>query len=149
MKKICLIAALLSISLMNMKCVTRPYIGTGPIQTVSVKQVKKQQKRFIKWNNSLLYGLGGVQVILYMLFLVLLNYQPKQKAFDKFYEALEERLNKVGPITLQGAWSITGGNYNTFIKEFRKIMETMIELGKAEKMGKGEYRIIKPNNPLK
>lgn len=71
-----------------------------------------------------------------------------QKTFDKIYDQLEPRLDKLGEITVGEAFDLAGNPpYYTFVKVFKDIMGSMVELGKAEWVSKGVYRIIKANTP--
>jgi len=66
--------------------------------------------------------------------------------FDKVYLRIEPRLNKLGFIKTNDAWLLCKDfNYSVVCREFKFIMETMIEQGKAIKVGIGMYIIERPN----
>lgn len=71
----------------------------------------------------------------------------KEEAFDKFYEAVSPHLNKLGEIRTGDIWKASGNqfSYSYITPNFKTIMDTMVEQGKAIKLRNGLWRIIKPN----
>ncbi len=72
-----------------------------------------------------------------------------QEAFDKVYDELEVRLNKIGEITIKEVWKSFKSyqySYSYICQIFKDIMNTMIEQRKATKIHNGRYRIDIPNN---
>lgn len=64
--------------------------------------------------------------------------------FNKVYEALEDRLDKLGPITTKEVYSICGKAITNCVI-FNDIMDTMVIQKKAVKNKNGEWEILKPN----
>jgi hypothetical protein len=69
---------------------------------------------------------------------------------DTILDIMEARLNELGPITMIDAYKLCEDTFhrNTISVEFKKIMRTMIEQGKAIKQGRG-WKIEKPNSRIK
>ena len=73
----------------------------------------------------------------------------KEAAFDKFYEAVSPYLNKVGRIRTGDIWHALQNqySYSYLVPNFKLIMDTMVEQGKAYKITNGHWQISKPNDP--
>lgn len=71
----------------------------------------------------------------------------KEENFDKFYEAVSPMLNKLGKIRTKDIWEAYKFqfSYTYLCPNFKTIMDTMVEQGKAIKISGGHWNIIKPN----
>jgi gamma-glutamylcyclotransferase (GGCT)/AIG2-like uncharacterized protein YtfP len=79
------------------------------------------------------------------------NSKKSERIYNDVYEILENRLNQLGEIRTDEAWKKCKYkfSYSAITVAFRKIMFTMVEQGKAEKIKNGHYRIIRSNQPSK
>lgn len=72
-------------------------------------------------------------------------------AYEKVYDIIENRLNRIGEIRSGEVFDTCKGRthygYVSIITAFREIMRTMVEQGKATQLKQGRWLIIKPNNP--
>ncbi|GHM98815.1 hypothetical protein WSM22_03050 [Cytophagales bacterium WSM2-2] len=79
-----------------------------------------------------------------------MNSHRSQETFDKIYDLVEPRLNELGVIRTGDVYKLVGGQYRycRFCTYFNQIMRSMVELGKARYVVKGQWLIVKPNNPM-
>jgi hypothetical protein len=75
------------------------------------------------------------------------NSDKTERIYNDVYEHMEQRLNQLGEIRTDEAWSICQKqfSYSAITVAFRKIMLTMVEQGKAQKIKNGHYKIIRSN----
>lgn len=71
-----------------------------------------------------------------------------EQTYEKVYEAIENRLDKVGLIQTNEIYGICGKGVTVSVI-FRDIMDTMVKLKKAIKIKQGEWEILKPNKKQK
>lgn len=66
---------------------------------------------------------------------------------EQIFDLLEPRLDKIGEITLAEVWKTIRYPYSDVARVFKRTLDAMVELKKAEMIVKGRYIIKKPNTP--
>lgn len=78
------------------------------------------------------------------------NSDKSERILNDVYELMEPRLNQLGEIRTDEAWRTCQRkfSYSAITVAFRKIMLTMVEQGKAEKIKNDHYKITRSNAPV-